>query len=128
MLHVLLVLSLEASDPAGAVAPPDTTLHTAPASADTTVAPPRLPSERVRAWQTGLLRPDRLQHASLSATDALAIGLVSRRPGAGLAASLVLGLGKEVWDRHRSGFDPVDLAADAVGAALGSLGAAALDR
>lgn len=87
-----------------------------------------LPEAGVRAWQVGLLRPDRLQHASLSATCALALSLVTRRPAAGAAGALVLGLGKELWDRHRSGFDPVDLTADAVGAGLGALAGAAIDR
>ncbi len=85
-----------------------------------------LPPPEVRAWQVGLLRPDRLQHASLSATLALGIGLATRRAGAGLAGALTLGLAKEVWDRHRSGFDIVDLTADALGAAAGAAGAEAL--
>jgi uncharacterized protein YfiM (DUF2279 family) len=86
-----------------------------------------LPGPEVRAWQTGLLRPDRLQHASLSMTSATALGVVSRRPAAGLCGALVLGVAKELWDRHRSGFDPVDLAADALGCAAGATIAAALD-
>ncbi len=46
----------------------------------------------------------------------LAVGLATRRPGAGLAAGLGLGLAKELHDLRGSGFDAVDLCADALGA------------
>lgn len=87
-----------------------------------------LPPAELRAWQVGLLRPDRLQHGSLSFTCALALTLLTRRPAAGAAGTLVLGFGKEVWDRHRTGFDAVDLTADAVGAGLGALAGHAIDH
>lgn len=87
---------------------------------------PALPEGKWRAWQTGALRPDRLQHASLSAAAALGIGLASESPGAGVALSLALGVGKEIIDVSTSRFDWGDLAADALGAALGGLAAAAL--
>jgi hypothetical protein len=83
-------------------------------------ADPPLPPPRVRAWQTGLLRPDRLQHASLSFTGSLALGVLTRKPGAAAAGAAVLGVAKELWDMRRSRFDPVDLAADGVGAGLGA--------
>ena len=90
-------------------------------------AAPQPPPARVRAWQTGLLRPDRLEHASLSFTLGLGAGLVSRRPGAA-AAALGVGLLKEVRDRGHGGFDPVDLLADALGAGLAALATHALEH
>ena len=87
------------------------------------------PSPRqVRAWQCGLVRPDRLEHASLAFTTGLATGVLTREPSAAVGGALVLGLGKELWDRHRSGFDPGDLAADAVGAVLAGVATRALER
>ena len=83
---------------------------------------------QVRAWQCGLVRPDRLEHASLAFTTGLATGVLTREPAAAVGGALVLGLGKELWDRRRSGFDPGDLAADAVGAVLAGLATRALDR
>ena len=77
----------------------------------------------MRAWQVGLARPDRLQHASLSFALAAGATLVTRRPGASFAGALALGLAKEVWDSRSSGFDGTDLAADAAGAALGAAAA-----
>ncbi len=89
-------------------------------------AAPQPPSARVHAWQTGVLRPDRLEHASLSFTLGLGAGLVSRRPGAATAA-LGVGLLKEVRDRRHGGVDPVDLLADALGTGLAVLAARALE-
>ena len=77
------------------------------------------PSPRVRAWQVGLLRPDRLQHAGLSFTlgAALTIAFQDRVAAAGL--TLALGAGKEWWDSRRGrGADAMDLAADALGLGL----------
>lgn len=77
------------------------------------------PAPRVRAWQTGLLRSDRIEHASLSFTLAATLLLATRSRVAAAAGTLALGLGKELWDaRGGSGFDPVDLAADATGITL----------
>ena len=78
-----------------------------------------LPAPQVRAWQTGLLRPDRLQHASLAWTLGLGAGLATREPAAAFAAPAVLGLAKEIADaRERGkGFDRIDLLADLLGAA-----------
>jgi hypothetical protein len=97
-------------------------LAVAPAAATTAPAPaPPLPPPSVRAWQTGLLRPDRLEHASFAFTLGLGVGLLSRRPAGAAASALTLGLAKEVRDRRHGGFDPVDLAADAIGAAFAAL-------
>lgn len=90
------------------------------AAADSTTA---YPPPRVRAWQVGLVRADRLQHASLSFTLAAGATLVSRRPGASFAGALALGLAKELWDRRAGRFDATDFAADAAGAALGAAAA-----
>jgi hypothetical protein len=79
------------------------------------------PPPRVRAWQVGLVRGDRLEHASLSfaITAALTIALRDRAAAAGTA--LALGMAKELWDGRQGHFDPVDLAADAVGIGLASV-------
>lgn len=69
-----------------------------------------------RAWQTGSIAPDKLEHVSLAFTSGLALGVVTREPAAAVAGALALGLAKELWDRRRTRFDPADLAADAVGA------------
>lgn len=92
-----------------------------------TDAPPPPPA-RVRAWQTGLVRPDRLEHASLAFSGGLAAGLLSRRPAVALASSLALALAKELWDARHGSFDRGDLAAGLAGAALAGLATAALER
>jgi hypothetical protein len=76
-----------------------------------------LPPPDVRAWQTGLLRADRLEHASLAFTLGLATGVATRRPAAAALVPATLGLGKEIADARGTGFDVVDLAADLLGAA-----------
>jgi hypothetical protein len=91
-------------------------------------ASPPLPPPAVRAWQTGLLRPDRLEHASLAFTLGLGAGLLSQRPAAAAASALAFGLAKEVRDRRHGGFDRVDLAADAIGAALAAVATRAAGR
>jgi hypothetical protein len=91
-------------------------------------ASPPLPPPAVRVWQTGLLRPDRLEHASFAFTLGLGVGLLSRQPASAAASALALGLAKEIRDRRHSGFDPVDLAADAIGAASAAVAAHALTR
>jgi hypothetical protein len=87
-----------------------------------------LPPPRVRAWQTGLLRPDRLQHASLAFSAGLAAGVLTREPTVALESAMSLGLLKEIWDRRRGRFDFVDLAADGIGAGLAAVATAALKR
>lgn len=97
------------------------TTLTAPQMADSSErrALASFPTPRVRGWQTGLLRPDRIEHASLSFTLAAALVLATRSPGAAAAGVFALGFGKELWDtRGGSGFDAIDLAADATGITL----------
>jgi hypothetical protein len=78
----------------------------------------RIPPPRVRAWQMGLLRDDRLRHLSLAFTSGLGTGLVTRSSVAAAGTAFGLGLAKEIRDRPHTGFDAVDLIADSVGAAL----------
>jgi len=78
----------------------------------------RVPPPRVRAWQMGLLREDRLRHLSLAFTSGLGTGLVTRSSTAAAGAAFGLGLAKEIRDRPHTGFDVVDLIADSAGAAL----------
>ena len=80
----------------------------------------RVPAARIRAWQVGLTRPDRLQHASLSFTLAAGAGLAGGTRREAFLLTLGLGTVKELRDRHHGGFDPVDLTAGAIGAALGA--------
>jgi hypothetical protein len=91
-------------------------------------APPPLPPPATRAWQTGLLRPDRLEHASFAFTLGLGAGILSRQPVSAAAGALSLGLVKEIRDRRHGGFDPLDLAADAIGAGLAAVTTHALAR
>jgi hypothetical protein len=76
----------------------------------------------------GLTRADRLQHASLAFASGIAIGVVTDEPLAGAGGALTLGLAKEWFDRHGSGFDGMDLLADAIGAALAGWLLAGLSR
>jgi hypothetical protein len=89
---------------------------------------PAAPPPRVRAWQTGALAPDRLEHASFSLAIGLAAGIVSARPAAALAVPLALGTAKELRDRRHTRFDPVDLAADGAGALIAMMATRALTR
>lgn len=103
----------------------------APAAARAAEAPdssPAADSARVRAWQTGALRPDRLQHASLSFALGLGAGLAADSPAAGASFALALGIAKEAADRRTGAFDFGDLAADAAGAALAAWAVSALRR
>lgn len=87
------------------------------------------PAPRVRAWQTGLLRPDRLEHASLSFTLTAALVLATRDHAAAAAGALAFGVGKELWDaRGSSGFDVVDLSADGAGVTLALIAVRARGR
>ena len=92
------------------------------------VASPPLPPPAARAWQTGLLRPDRLEHVSFAFTLGLGVGLLSRQPASAAASACALGLVKEIRDRRHGGFDPVDLAADALGAGLAAVATRAATR
>lgn len=84
---------------------------------------PAYPPPRVRAWQVGPARADRLRHASLSFALAAGGTIASRRPATAFATVLAIGLAKECWDARTSGFDAGDLAAGAAGAALGAAAA-----
>lgn len=90
------------------------------ASADSVTRAIAFPSPADRRWQTGFARRDRLQHASLSFVLAGACRTAGRSRAQSFAFTLSLGVLKEARDARRSRFDVVDLAADAVGAALGS--------
>lgn len=92
------------------------------------VAAPAFPPPAVRAWQTGVLAPDRLQHASLAFSIGLGTGIVTRSPASGAGTAMALGIVKEALDARRDRWQAGDLAADAVGAALAALATAALER
>jgi uncharacterized protein YfiM (DUF2279 family) len=96
----------------------------APAAA----AAPEFPDARTRMWQTGMLREDRLQHASLAMTAGLSIGLLTRSPSAGFGGVLALGLLKEFRDARSDRFDWLDLTADVIGAGAGAALTNALAR
>lgn len=102
------------------------------AGADAGRLPPGSPGSpddvRVRGWRTGMLGADKLEHASLSLTAGLMLGIATREPAAALTGAFALGLGKELWDRKRTFFDPRDLMADLVGAAAAALITHALTR
>ncbi|MCC6650798.1 MAG: hypothetical protein IT348_06585 [Candidatus Eisenbacteria bacterium] len=110
LLATLLVFPALAA--AGAAAP-----ARAGSAPDSAIA---FPSARDRRWQVGPVRRDRLQHGSLSFT----IAAIARAAGASraqaFALTLALGAAKEIRDARGTGFDGVDLAADAAGAALGA--------
>jgi hypothetical protein len=91
-------------------------------------AEPPLPDSSARRWQTGMLRADRVQHASLSFTISIGAGLALDDPLAGAGLTLGIGLAKEIADARRTRFDAVDLVADAIGAALGAAAVKSLDR
>jgi hypothetical protein len=100
-----------------ATAVPDSLAAAVSGSAQAPLA--AFPPARERAWQVGFLRADRLQHMSVSFAITSALIILTRKPAVAAGTSLTLGLAKEVWDgRGSSGFDPVDLAADAAGTGL----------
>ena len=91
----------------------------APDAPAATAALAAFPLPRVRAWQVGLVRPDRMQHTGLSFALTSALIILTRQRGAAAGTALALGLGKERWDRRgSSGFDATDLAADVAGTSL----------
>ena len=100
----------------------------AAAPADSLATAPTWPTARVRAWQTGALRPERWPHASLSFARAAAATAIGGREGAAFAGTLLLGVGKEAWDARSARFDTGDLAADLTGAALGTWAGSAARR
>lgn len=91
-------------------------------------ARPPLPDARWRAAQTGALRADRLQHASLAFTLGLGAGIAGSEPAGAFAAAAGLGLIKEIADARTDRFDWTDLGADLAGAALAALATRSLMR
>jgi hypothetical protein len=87
-----------------------------------------LPPAQVRAAQTGLWRPDRVQHAGLALALGLGVGIARGEPSAAAIVPAVLGLGKEFADGRRDRFDALDLAADLAGATLAAVLTAQLVR
>jgi len=75
------------------------------------------PKREVRLWQMGLMRADRLQHATFSLSAGLMLGLTSEEPVAAVSGALAFGIAKELWDARDGRFDALDLVADALGAA-----------
>ena len=120
-LLVMLATHVAAAEPRDLDAP--SVQHGAPAApfilAEHRNAPPlpSYPEPRVRAWQVGLLRADRLQHLGLSFTLGVMSGVTSESPAAAAGAAFGIGLAKELWDTRHGDFDLVDLLADACGAA-----------
>lgn len=118
---VLLCLGLVASRARGDVSPASTAIDSVThvlRAADSLAA---FPPPRVRAWQLGLLRPDRMEHASLSFALASAFTMAMRDRAGSAALTFALGAGKEFWDSRHGGADAVDLAADAIGLGLSLL-------
>jgi len=91
----------------------------------TAIASPALPTGAAHGWQSGALRPDRLQHASLAFAIGAGVGAASRRAEVGAGTALLLGVAKEFLDDH---VDGGDLIADTAGASLAALVVAALTR
>jgi hypothetical protein len=124
-LLALVGAAFVAVPPARAQPAPDWTFVAAAAGAANAAIPAAaeslaaFPSPRVRAWQVGLLRPDRLQHAGLSFTLGAGFTLAFQDRVAAAGVTLALGAGKEWWDARRGrGADAMDLVADAVGLGL----------
>ena len=93
--------------------------HAAEPAADAAATPaaPAFPTSEARVWQMGLMRSDRLQHATFSFSAGLMIGLTSEEPVAAATGAMAFGLAKELWDARTGRFDVLDLVADAFGAA-----------
>ena len=79
------------------------------------------PAPGVRAWQVGLLRPDRFEHASLSFAIAAALTVAWRDRAAAAGATLALGAAKELWDSRHGSADAVDLVANVAGISVSVL-------
>ena len=73
----------------------------------------------------GMLRADRLSHASFGLAIGVGVGLSTREPVAGVGSVVALAIAKELLDDR---FDRSDLAAGAAGAALAWMIVAALTR
>jgi len=77
--------------------------------------PGDLPPAGVRAWQTGALAPDKLQHFSLAFSLGLAFGIMTGEPAAASGAA-ALAVAKEVADARTGSFGKGDLLAGLLGA------------
>jgi hypothetical protein len=120
---LLLVLLLGCAAPCLAQTPDSSRVAAVPHA-----APDEMLDASTRSAQTGYLAPDKLEHASLSLTAGLMIGVTTREPAAALGGAFALGLGKELWDSRRTFFDRRDLVADLVGATAAALITHALTR
>jgi hypothetical protein len=121
LLVALLVLPVVPAT-AGALGVP--LLDLAAVAAETNAAP----HAEQRGWQTGLLRTDRLQHASLALTSGLMIGVTTEEPAWAAAGAMTLGLAKEIIDIGDTGFDVTDLVADLIGAVGAAFATSAVTR
>jgi hypothetical protein len=113
VLLLLLPCGLAAADP-GATDSVSTPADT-PSVAPVALHPPL----------EGLVRADRVAHASLGLALGVGVGLASREPAVGTGTTLALAVAKELLDDR---FDRGDLAAGALGAGLAWLVVAALTR
>ena len=79
-------------------------------------------------WPVAAPGADKFQHASLSLTFGLGIGIASRSTPLALTGAFAFGIAKELRDRRHSRFDPRDLAADLAGATVAAVITAAILR
>ena len=117
----LVCLGLAPARARGDALPAPAALHTLLPDVQPVDSLATFPTPRVRAWQMGPLRPDRMEHASLSFALASAFTVALRDRAGSAALTLALGAGKELWDSRHGGADLADLAADAVGIGLSLL-------
>ena len=96
--------------------------------ADTTRHEPGdLPPSGARAWQSGALAPDKLQHFSLAFSLGLAFGIMTGEPAASSGAA-ALAVAKEVADSRNGSFGKGDLLAGLLGAGCAFVLVGALER
>jgi len=86
-----------------------------------------LPPSGARAWQTGALAPDKLQHFSLAFSLGLAFGIMTGEPAAASGAA-ALAVAKEVADSRNGSFGKGDLLAGLLGAGCAFFLVSALER
>ncbi len=131
-IKVLLIV-LAAGAVAAAVATPATgaeqaasdTLSTPAGGAPGPLATPGVAPLTAHRHLDGMLRADRLSHASLGLAIGVGVGLSTREPAAGVGSVVALAVAKELLDDR---FDRDDLAAGAAGAGIAWLIVAALTR
>ena len=93
----------------------------------TDTKPGDLPPSGARAWQTGALAPDKLQHFSLAFSLGLAFGIMTGEPAAASGAA-ALAVAKEVADSRHGSFGKGDLLAGLLGAGCAFFLIATLER